>query len=197
MADPMVTSDYERVFFEQAKTETGYSVEEWMGLIRESGMTKHNDIREWVKSTHGLDHMKATFLAFIFENGGKPAFNPDELIDALFSGKPEVRALYDALRIAMKESHPLVRFVPKKTYVSLDGEKVLGCATPTKDGVLRVGLDLGDMAFEGRVLKAKSLGAMPNVTHMVEVRASSDIDAGLMDLLGIAYERTRKVKKAK
>jgi hypothetical protein len=196
MADPLVTSDYERLFFETAKTQTGHNVEEWMRLIRETGLTKHIDIREWVKSTHNLDHMQATFLAFIFENGGKPAFNPDELVDALFSGKPQVRALHDVLVINMKEAHPLVRFVPKKTYVSLDGEKVLGCATPTKE-CLRVGLDLGVMPFEGRVLKAKSLGAMPNITHMVEVREATDIDADLMALVGIAYERTRKVKKTK
>ncbi len=196
MADPLVTSDYERIFFQTAKAETGRSVDEWMDLIRESGLTKHADIREWIKTSYKLDHMKATFLTFIFENGGKPAFNPDELVDALFAGKPEARALTESLQVAIGIAQLKVRFVPKKTYISLDGEKVLGCATPAKDSI-RVGLDLGDMPFEGRVQKAKGLGAMPNVTHMVEVRAAADIDSELMDLMAVAYERTRKIKKAK
>jgi len=196
MADPLVTSDYERMFFETAKAETGRSVEEWMALIRDSKITKHAEIRDWVKATHNLDHMKATFLAFIFENGGKPAFNPDELVDALFANKPQARALTEALQVAIRIAQLAVRFVPKKTYISLDGEKVLGCATPVKDGI-RVGLDLGEMPFEGRILKAKSLGAMPNLTHMIELHDAAEIDSELMALIAVAYERTRKVKKAK
>lgn|GEM_PF-479460 len=196
MADSLVTSDYERIFFQTAKAETGHSVEEWMALIRESGLTKHAELRDWIKTTHHLDHMKATFLAFIFENGGKPAFNPDELVDALFTHKPEARALTESLQVSFGIAQLAVRFVPKKTYISLDGEKVLGCVLPMKDGI-RVGLDLGDMPFEGRVLKAKGLGAMPNVTHMVEVHDAAEIDSELMDLVAVAYERTRKVKKSK
>ncbi len=65
MADPLVTSDYERLFFQTAKAETGRSVEEWMALIRDSKITKHAEIRDWIKTTHHLDHMKATFLAFM------------------------------------------------------------------------------------------------------------------------------------
>lgn len=194
MTEPLVTSDYEKLFIETAKEKTGHTVAEWMEIIRGAGVSKHVEIREWLKSTHQLDHMQATFLTFMFENGGKPAFNVDELVENLFANKPLARAMYDSLYLAMKEAHPLVRFVPKKTYVSLDGEKVLGCATPTKD-CLRVGLDLGDTPFEGRILKAKSLGAMPNVTHMIEIRDAAEIDADLMNWVGVAYQRTRKVKK--
>jgi hypothetical protein len=141
-----------------------------------------------------LDHMQAMFLTFIFENGGKPAFNPNEF--ALFVNKPQACTLYAALQAALGEAHAAVRFVPKKTYISLDGDKVLGCATPTKEG-LKVGLDLGEIPFEGRVQKAKGLGAMPNVTHMVEVKDAGEIDADLLKLVGMAFERTRKVKKAR
>ena len=193
MADK-TTIDYEKEFIANAKAQTGHSVDEWMDVIRASGKKKHAEVRDWIKSEHKLDHMKATFLAFMFENGGKPAFVADELLDMLFAGKPLARELTHALETAITGANPGIRFVPKKTYVSIDGDKVLGCATPTKDG-LRFGLDLGEMPFEGRVLKAKSLGAMPNLPHMLELREEKDVDSELLKLVDVAFERTRKKPK--
>lgn len=194
MADNKTTIDYEKEFIANAKAQTGHSVDEWMDVIRASGKKKHAEVRDWIKSEHKLDHMKATFLAFMFDNGGKPAFVPDDLLDALFAGKQQARELTTALETAITSANAGIRFVPKKTYVSIDGDKVLGCATPTKDGV-RLGLDLGDMPFEGRVLKAKSLGAMPNLTHMLEIREKTEIDGDVLKLVDVAFERTRKKPK--
>jgi hypothetical protein len=188
------TTDYEREFIAEAKQRTGRTVEEWMNLIKASGTAKHAEIRTWLKAEHKLDHMQATFLTFIFENGGKPAFEAGDLRDTLFAGREKARELTDALEASLTEAYPSIEFVPKKTYVSINGEKVMGCATPIKDG-LRFGLDLGDMPFEGRVQKAKSLGAMPNVTHMIELRDPGEIDAEVLRLTGVAFERTRKLKK--
>lgn len=194
MADNKTTIDYEKEFIANAKALTGHSVDEWMDVIRASGKKKHAEVRDWIKSEHKLDHMKATFLAFMFDNGGKPAFVADDLLDALFAGKQQARELTTALETAITSANAGIRFVPKKTYVSIDGDKVLGCATPTKDGV-RLGLDLGDMPFEGRVLKAKSLGAMPNLTHMLEIREKKEIDGDVLKLVDVAFERTRKKPK--
>jgi hypothetical protein len=188
------TTDYEREFVAEAKARTGRSVEEWMDVIKASGKTKHTEVRNWLKSDHKLDHMRATFLTFMFENGGKIAFDAADLRDTLFANKEQARIVTDALEEAITEAYPAVEFVPKKTYISINGDKVMGCATPIKDGV-RFGLDLGDMPFEGRVLKAKSLGAMPNITHMIELRDLNEIDAEVLKLTGVAFERTRKKPK--
>ena len=188
------TTDYEREFVAEAKAKTGRSVEEWMDVIKASGKAKHAEIRNWLKSEHKLDHMRATFLTFMFENGGKIAFDASDLRDTLFANKEQARTITDALEEAISDAYPNVEFVPKKTYISINGDKVMGCATPIKDG-LRFGLDLGDMPFEGRVQKAKSLGAMPNITHMIELRAPNEIDAEVLKLTGIAFERTRKKPK--
>lgn len=194
MNDVKNTSDYERDLAANAKAQTGRTIEEWMAVIAASGRSGHREIRNWLKAEHGLDHMQATILTFMHANDGKPAFNEEELVENLFAGKNQARACYEALKMELADAHPNIRFVPKKTYVSLDGEKVLGCATPTKTG-LKIGLDLGDMPFEGRVEKGRGLGAMPNVTHMVVVEDPAQIDAPLMDLFGVAFERTRKKKK--
>jgi hypothetical protein len=185
------TTELEREFVAEAKAKTGRSVEEWMDVITASGKAKHAEIRNWLKADHKLDHMQATFLTFIHGNGGNIAFDAGDLRDTLFAGREQAREITDALEEAISVAYPTVEFVPKKTYISINGDKVMGCATPTKDGV-RFGLDLGDMPFEGRVLKAKSLGAMPNITHMLELRDPKEIDAEVLRLTGVAFERTRK-----
>lgn len=188
------TSDYEREFVAAAKEQTGRSVDEWMAAIKAAGKAKHAEIRNWLKADHGLNHMQATFLAAIHGNDGKAAFEAGDLRDTLFEGRDQAREITDALEEAITEAYPSVEFVPKKTYISINGDKVMGCATPVKDGV-RFGLDLGEMPFEGRVQKAKGLGAMPNITHMIELRDADEIDAEALRLTGIAFERTRKIKK--
>jgi hypothetical protein len=68
---------------------------------------------------------------------------------------------------------------------------VFGCATLTKT-LIRVGLDLGDEPFGDYVQKAKSLGAMPNVTHMIEVTQAGEVDARLLGYVEQAYKRVHK-----
>ena len=47
---------------------------------------------------------------------------------------------------------------------------VLGCAVLTKKNI-RVGLDLGETPFDDYLQQAKSLGAMPNIKHMIDIGA--------------------------
>ena len=48
---------------------------------------------------------------------------------------------------------------------------------------LRVGMDLGDKPYSGRIEKAKSLGTMPRISHMVELFSSAEVDADLVSFL--------------
>jgi hypothetical protein len=81
-----------------------------------------------------------------------------------------------------------VEFIPTKSYVSVEGKKIFACVTPTKN-TLRVGLDLGDHPFDEPVQKAKGLGAMPNLTHMIEVREHEDINDALIEYFLQAYRK--------
>ena len=79
-------------------------------------------------------------------------------------------------------------FIPTKAYISIEGEKIFGCVKLTKKAI-RYGLDLGDTPFEGRVQIAKGLGAMPNITHMIELQSAEDIDAEVLQLTQQAFDR--------
>ena len=73
----------------------------------------------------------------------------------------------------------------------LKGKKIFGCARITAKAI-RYGLDLGERPFAGRVQKAKGLGAMPNITHMVELTSESDLDDELQQLTQEAFDRVHQ-----
>jgi hypothetical protein len=84
-----------------------------------------------------------------------------------------------------------VDFIPTKNYVSIEGKKIFGCATLTKTNI-RLGLDLGDESFGDYVQKARSLGAMPNITHMIEITQPSEVNDRLLGYFQKAYKRVHK-----
>lgn len=71
------------------------------------------------------------------------------------------------------------------------GYACFACATLTSK-TIRVGLDLGDRPFDDTVQKARSLGAMPNLTHMVEISTSPQVNDGLIGLVEAAHREARK-----
>ena len=182
----------EQEFIASAREKTGRDVPEWMTVIGASGLDKPNAILNWLKETHKLNHLQANILSGMYLNDGKPVFDYDVLFARLFEGKAHLRPPYDALQAGIASRLPEAEFVPTKAYVSIEGKRCFACATLTKQ-TIRVGLDLGDMPLDDYVQKAKSLGAMPNLTHMVEITEPAQVDDRLLELVEKAYARAHKL----
>lgn len=178
----------EQEFIASAKDKTGKDVPQWLAVVKGSGLDKPNAIIKWLKEDHKLNHAQATFLAGIYLNGGQAVYDYERLFANLFNGKDSLLPTYRELEKRIKAVMPDADCVPTKTYISIEGKKIFACATLTSKNI-RVGLDLGDKPFDGYVQKAKSLGAMPNLTHMVEVNQVGDVTDQLMDCVRQAYDR--------
>lgn len=182
----------EQEFIATAQEKTGKAVPEWMAVIQTSGLDKPNAILNWLKTEHKLNHMQANFLSGIYLNDGKPVFDYAVLFQKLFDGKADLLPIYKALEKQIRAHLPDdVDLIPTKTYVSIEGKRCFACATLTKK-TIRVGLDLSEIPFDDYVQKAKSLGAMPNLTHMVEIQAPPDVNERLMGYMQQAYQNAHK-----
>jgi hypothetical protein len=179
----------EQEFISTVHDKTGHDLAEWMAIIGASGLSKPNEILKWLKEQHSLNHMQANFLSGIYLNDGQPVFDYGVLFEKLFAGKADLLPLYRALEEQVQANFSDAELIPTKAYISIEAKRIFACATLMKTN-MRVGLDLGDAPFEGRVQKAKGLGAMPNLTHMVEVNTPADVNAEVADLLRTAYQRT-------
>lgn len=181
--------ELEQDFIDSAKDKTGRAVGEWMTVIADTGLDKSKVITDFLKQEHKLNHLQASILTGIFLNNGEPVHDYDKMFASLFEGKDASTALYKAVENLVKKRLPEdVVCVPTKAYVSIEGKRVFACAKINTTNV-RVGLDLGDEPFDAYVVPAKSLGAMPNIGHMVEVTDIAQVDDKLGDYLLKAYTR--------
>jgi hypothetical protein len=185
------SQELEREFIASAQEKTGKTVPEWMSIIETSGMDKPNAILKWLKENHQLNHLQANLLSGIYLNGGQPVYDYEVLFAKLFEGKDHLLPLYHSLENAIQIALPEAEFIPTKAYVSIEGKRCFACATMTKQNI-RVGLDLGDAPFDDYTQKARSLGAMPNLTHMVEIAELSQVEARLLGYVQQAYNNAHK-----
>ncbi len=183
------SQEREQAFIETAKPETGHTIDEWMAIIEAAGLDlKPNTILKHLKANHDLNHMQANYLAGMYLNDGQPVYDYAVLYARLYDGKDHLRPLIDTLQAQADALFDDVVFVPTRNYISIEGHKIFACAKLTKKSV-RVGLDLGDIPFEGRVQKAKGLGAMPNLSHMIEIDSVDDIDDAFLGSFRHAFDR--------
>ena len=180
--------ELEQAFITSLADETGAGLDEWMRRLEAAGLQKNNEIVKWLKSEKEFNHMQASMLAGIFLNDGEPVFHYPTLFRKLFAGKEQQRPLYDAIAAKLHAAMPGILFIPTKTYVSIEDERVFGCAKINKTNI-RVGLDLGDEPFGDYVRKGVGLGAMPNITHMIELKDTAQIDDRLAAFSRQAYDR--------
>ena len=181
----------EQEFIATVREKTGHELSEWMDIIRATGLDKPNAILNWLKQEHKLNHLQANLLSGIYLNDGKPVFDYEVLFGKLFDGKAELKPLYEKLEQAIQKGLPEAEFIPTKAYVSIEGKRCFACATLTKKNI-RVGLDLGDEPFGDYAQKAKSLGAMPNLTHMVEIEKADQVDERLIGYVQKAYQNAHE-----
>lgn len=174
--------ELEQEFLANIVQQTGHPLAWWMSAIESQGLSKNNEIVKWVKSVHGFNHLQATMMAGIYLNKGKPVHDPEALVEKLFEGNEAQRPIYRALKALVDGNMEGVQFVPKKTYVSIEGPRCFATARINRSN-LRIGLDLGERPFDAYVQKGVGLGAMPNITHMIEVTDSAEINEQVLERL--------------
>lgn len=183
------SAEFEKEFIDTAREKTGRSLQDWLQLLKITGMDKRNPIMDMLKAEHKLNHMQAQLLAGIFLNNGQPVYiNEGSLLDLQFEKSPALRPLFDELTAFIGKAFPDAQLIPKKTYLSFTATREFA-AVNVKPGELRLGLDLGDHPFADTVQQAKLSGPMPRISHMVVLKQSGDINNALQTLLQQSYQR--------
>lgn len=162
---------------------TGRSLDEWVALIRASGLQKHGEVVSMLKAQHGLGHGNANLLAIRARAADDAPQDDASLIASHYEGpKARLRPLYDAVIEQVRGLGPDVELSPKKTYVSLRRRRQFGQVGPAGKDRLEVGLNL-DLPIGGRVEKASGM-----VPRRVRIRSRDELDDELVGWLQKAYD---------
>lgn len=168
---------------------TGKSLDELAVIIKKSGLTKHGEIRDYLKRELGLGHGDANALVHaVFQSDGQRAAegkSADAVLDEIYTGaKAGMRPIHEAL---MEQIVKLGEFeiVPKKGYVSLRRKKQFAMLGPKTNTRFEVGINAKDLKKDTRLLEQPK-GSMCN--YVVNVTDAQEVDSELMAWIKSAYE---------
>lgn len=186
------SGELEKEFIDNVKAQTGKTLQQWLSLVKSSGIEKRNDILQWLKKGHGLGHLQAQFIAGIYLNNGSPVYiNEGSLLENQFAKSPDMRPVFDTISEKITSSFTGTQLIPKKTYLSFTAVREF-VAVNVKAAELRLGLDLGEVPFTNSVQKSKLTGPMPRMSHMVIITHAKDLDKKVMELITQSYNRSHK-----
>ena len=168
---------------------TGKSLDEVTAIVRKSGLTRHGEIRDYLKRELGLGHGDANALVHaVQQSDGQRAAegkSADNVLDEIYVGaKAGQRPIHEAL---MKQIEKFGEFetVPKKGYVSLRRKRQFAMLGPKTNTRFEVGINAKDLRTSPRLLEQPK-GSMCN--YIVNLSGAQDVDAELIAWIKSAYE---------
>ncbi|MGY1820880.1 DUF5655 domain-containing protein [Geodermatophilus sp. SYSU D00079] len=169
---------------------TGDDVATWARRVRETGLDTEPEVRAWLAGQGITGYGQ---MVLVMERFGYPDFltaTADELVDAQYADRPQLRPVLDAVLTAASgvgEGHVQAR----KGYVSLVGPRrtyaVVQASTRTR---VDLGLRLPGREPAGRLLPARSIGNGA-CTVRLALTTASDVDDDVVALLAEAHAANR------
>jgi hypothetical protein len=168
---------------------TGKTLDELTALVQNSGLSKHGEIREYLKQQLGLGHGDANAMAHaVLQSDGTRAAegkSTDTVLDEIYTGpKATLRPIHEKLMAAIK---PLGGFeiLPKKGYISLRRKKQFAMLGPATNTRFELGLNTKDLAADPRLIEQPK-GSMCN--YIVKLTDPAQVDDALIAWVKTAFE---------
>lgn len=169
---------------ERLEAKTGAGKEEWNERVRAEAPKTEAGLRKWL-TEQGVGGYSQDLL--VYERHGYPEFmltDPEELIDAQYADRPDLRPVCDAVLDAAQDLGDVV-VQARKTYISLVSPKrTFAIVKPTTKSRVDVGLNLPGREPGGRLLSAKSLDK-GNVR--IALTSPDEVDAEFRRILRECY----------
>jgi hypothetical protein len=186
----------------ELKGKTGWSLEEWIALVKKEGPKEHKARREWLKAKHKLGTNSAWWISERVDGKGTDEDSPEAYlktavayVEEQYTGaKEKLRPIYDELLRLGKSMGSDVKACPCKTMVPLYREHVFAQIKPTTN--TRIDLGFALTHYKGklpkRIIDTGGLAKKDRITHRIELKSVDEIDAEVKEWLRTAYELDAK-----
>ena len=171
------------------EAKTGKSLDQLRTLLKDSGLTKHGELRSFAMDKLGLGYGDANTLAHLaLASDGQSAAagksGEDVLAEIYADKKAPLRPIHDALMTAIGRFGEF-EVAPKKGYVSLRRKKQFAMIGPGSATRVDVGLNMKDVPATDRLVAEKPGGMCQ---YKVKLTAASEVDAELVGWIRRAYD---------
>jgi Domain of unknown function (DUF5655)/Domain of unknown function (DUF4287) len=162
---------------------TGKTLAELTALVKASGLAKHGEIRDMLKSKLGLGHGDANTIAHVALAPAEPAAG--DPLDAIYAGpKAALRPIHDKLMKAIAKLGDF-EIAPKKANVSLRRKKQFALLGPATNTRFEVGLNMKGVPGTERLLEQPPGGMCQ---YKVKLTSADEVDAELIAWIKQAYD---------
>ncbi|MHB1317686.1 MAG: DUF5655 domain-containing protein [Anaerolineae bacterium] len=168
----------------------GKTLDELYALIRESGLSKHGQIRDMLKSTLGMGHGDANTLAHVYLDQASPAAAvgvtaAEDPLESIYTGpKAALRPIHVALMAQISALGPF-EVAPKKGYISLRRRRQFAMLGPGTRGRFELGLNAQGLEGSERLVPQPAGGMCQ---YKVFLTSPVEVDAELLGWLRAAYD---------
>ena len=169
---------------------TGKSLDELFALIKESGLTKHGQIRQMLIDTLGMGYGDAVTLGSHYLAQANPPSQAiqtgsEDILDTLYTGsKAGLRPIHEKVMAAVSQFGEF-EIAPKKTYLSLRRKRQFAMLGPGTKGRVELGLNMKGLEGTERLL-AQEPGGM--CQFKVYLSSMEEVDAELIAWVRRAYD---------
>ena len=171
---------------------SGKTLEQLFDIIRSSGLTRHSEIREMLKSELNMGYGDANALALTYlktlEQDSKKSGDLSKEADALdeiYTGKNvSLRPIHEKLMVTLATFGPF-ETIPKKGYLSLRRKKQFAMIGPGSKSRLEVGINMKGVDETARLV-AMPAGGM--CQYKVWLSNPEDADDELFAWIRQAYD---------
>lgn len=180
------------------KAKTGRDLDHWLRFIRTEGPATESAARDWLRTKLKLGSNTAWWLAERAHNVAPRGWDDDpkaylaralEFVQAQYPPKKaHLRPLYDALLALGFAQGRDVKACPCKTMVPLYRKHVFAQIKPTTLTRIDFGFCLRGAKPTGRLLSTGGEKKGDRITHRIEIKQLSDIDAEVKKYLKQAYQ---------
>ena len=172
---------------------SGKTLDQLAKIVKASGLTKHGEIRDMLKSDLGMGHGDANTVvhAVLQSDGASSAAaagkSAADVVDEIYTGpKAALRPIHDKLMAAIA-AFGAFEIAPKKGYVSLRRKKQFAMVGPATNTRVEVGLNMKGVPGTDRLL-AQPPGGM--CQYKVRLAAASDVDPQLIAWIRRAFDES-------
>jgi hypothetical protein len=147
---------------------TGKKLADWTSILNKSGLAKHGELVNFLKTNHGFTHGNANMMVHHAKQSHAHAEeNETDWIAEQYKGKEILKNWYDKLMAEINKFGKDVEVSPKKAYISLRRKKQFAIIQPSTKTRLDVGLNIKGTAPSGMAEPAGSWNAM--CTHRIKI----------------------------
>lgn len=170
---------------------SGKTLAQLKSLVRKSGLTKHGEIRDFLKRELEMGHGDANLIAqeYLKADSDQPAAagggSTSNVLDEIYTGgKAGLRPIHEALMKAVAGFGPF-EVAPKKGYVSLRRKKQFAMLGPGTKGRFELGLNLKGVKPTARLIEQPPGGMCQFKVFLTDVK---DVDRELIAWIQTAFD---------